>query len=161
MTRLPTLTFRAALLLAILSVLSCSSQGNRPLTDAEIEKYKMDEQELIAETIPDETRKNGVVELLQERDSLLKKETSSLCQHAQTIKSLNANYHSSREQYALAFDEYNKSRWAIQQEYVSVIAGIKQLTTAKEWQAIAKYQQKYLNGARLTMERVVRGNVCS
>ena len=152
---------QAALLAAVLPIASCASLGDKPLTDAQIENYRMDEQRLIVETIPDQSRKQGIAKLLSERDLLIERQIVSLCTHAQSIRRLNANYNASRDQYSQAFARYNKERWVLQQEYVKVIAGMKKLTTADEWRPIAKYQEKYLNARRLTVERVVGGDQCS
>jgi len=121
----------------------------------------MDEQRLIVETIPDRNRKQGIAELLSERDLLIERQIVMLCAHAQNIRRLNADYHASRDQYDQVFASYNKERWAIQREYVLVIAGMKELTLATEWREIARFQEKYLNARKLTFERVVGGDKCS
>lgn len=150
-----------ALLAAVLSISSCSSRGNKPLTEEQIAAYRMDEQRLIVETIPDKSRKSGIAELLSERDLLLERYSVLLCDHAENLRSLNADYKATRDQYSQVFDEYNKDRWVMTQEFVQVIAGMKELTTAAEWREIAKFQQKYLSGRKLTIERVVGGDACS
>lgn len=136
---------------------SCSFYGNKPLTEEQIAELRVRERELIVATISDDEREQAFLALLDEREGLIDRQIVLLQKHAASLRALNADYRSGRDQYSEIFADFNRERVAVQRDFVRVIAGMKELSTTQEWEVIVDYQLQYMNARRLSFQRAFRG----
>ena len=136
---------------------SCSFIAYSELSDEQIAELGVQERDLVVATIAGEERERAFLELLSERDDLIERQIILLRKHAASLRELNADYRSERDQYSATFADFNRERVAIQRDFVRVIARMKDLSTAQEWESIADHQWKYLDARRTTLRRAFGG----
>jgi hypothetical protein len=148
--------FRASVVILAVAVLAAApaTAGLMGPPDPEkvqrkIEKAKSAERQLLVDVIEDEERLSEVLELLSERDRLVAEYAELVTAYREEMKTLNAGYDTTREEFEQAFDEYNGLRAVTQKEIVALIGKMKEATTAEEWKKISKYQVKKLNPREL------------
>lgn len=108
---------------------------------------------LIQSTVAEPARAERMLDLLTQRDRLIEETTAMLQQYRREMKSLNADYDSSREIVIEMIDHYNRERGQKQLRFIDWIAQMKAATTAAEWQGIAEFQLANFNPRRLVRGR--------
>ena len=134
--------------LAVVSLPSCASL-RQPPDPAEVQlriaKYREQEIELVRATVSDPVRAERVVELLGERDRLVKEHAQRVIEHRERIAILAADYDARRENFEALLAEFNRQRALAQKETIDLVVAMKAATTADEWKAISRFQLKRLH----------------
>jgi hypothetical protein len=137
---------------AALAVAACASFQSAPdpaRVEREIAASKAAELELVRATIGDPARTERFVELLAQREHLLKRFAGQIIDHRKRMTELNADYNTKRSEFETQLADYNRKRAIAQQDLVELITAMKQTTTADEWSEIAAFQLDRLNPRHL------------
>lgn len=137
--------------LVTFAVLGCSRPAPDPV------QMRASETALIQATVTDPARIESLLALLQERDRLIEETRAMTKQYRRELKSLNADYDSSREIMIEMIDYYNRERAQKLLRFIELIAKMKAKTSAEEWQAIAEFQLEYFNPRQLIFNRSAGG----
>jgi len=137
-----------ALWVALVSVPGCALRKGPP-DPAEVqqqsEKAQASEPELIGSTVEDPAKAAQVVELARRRNALVEQHAGTVQSYLISIRALNADYDSTREDFERVITAYNVKRETRQHAIAAVIEDMKSATTAAEWKTLARYQLKNLN----------------
>jgi len=106
----------------------------------DLAKLRADETTLVHATVVDPARATRFLELLKQRDQLIEETTVMMQQYQRELKSINADYDANREIIVEMIDYYNRDRGQKQLRFIKLIAKMKSITTATEWQIIAEFQ---------------------
>jgi hypothetical protein len=117
--------------------------------EREIAASKAAELELVRTTISDPARTERFIDLLAQREQLLKRFVGQIVDHRKRMMELNADYNAERGDFETQLADYNRKRALAQQELVDLIAAMKQTTTADEWREIAAFQLDRLDPRQL------------
>lgn len=137
--------------LVTVAVLGCS----RPAPDAV--QMRASETALIQATVTDPARVERLLALLQERDRLVEETRTMMKQYRRELKSLNADYDSSREIMVEMIDYYNRERAQKLLRFIELTAKMKAATSAAEWKVIAEFQLEYFNPRQMVYGRSAGG----
>jgi hypothetical protein len=134
-----------------IAVLGCSRPAPDPV------QMRASESALIQATVADPARVERLMALLEERDRLVEETAAMMKQYRRELKSLNADYDSSREIMVEMIDYYNRERAQKLLRFIELIAKMKAATSAEEWQVIAEFQLDYFNPRQLIYNRSAGG----
>lgn len=139
-------------LLAVVLLPSCAILERAP-DPAKVRKMiaeaRIQEVELVRQTIADPERVERFLELLGERDRMVEAYTKRISEHRRELTALNADYDARREEFAQLLERFNRQRASAQQETIELVAAMKAATTADEWAVIAEFQLKRLHPQQL------------
>ncbi len=144
---------RKTTLIAVMTiaVLGCSKPAPDPV------QMRASETALIQATVADPARAERLLALLEERDRLVEETTAMMKQYRRELKSLNADYDSSREIMIEMIDYYNRERAQKLLRFIELVAKMKAATSAEEWQVIAEFQLDYFNPRQMIYNRAAGG----
>ena len=135
-----------AILIAMLVITSsCASQDGMPdpaLIEAEIAEARVEEQELVRNTIQDPGRAEIFVGLLEERDRLLERLAKQHSTHRHQLAELSADYSAERREFERLLATFNHDRRSAQDELIDLVNRMKLATKADEWRTISAFQVK-------------------
>ncbi|MEJ2297737.1 MAG: hypothetical protein P8X94_04390 [Woeseiaceae bacterium] len=137
---------------AALAIAACASFRSAPdpaQIEREIAASKAAELELVRTTISDPARTERFIDLLAQREQLLKRFVGQIIDHRKRMIELNADYHAERGDFEAQLADYNRKRAIAQQDLVQLITAMKQTTTADEWSEIAAFQLDRLSPRHL------------
>ena len=134
-----------------LAVLGCSRPAPDPV------QMRTSETALIQATVTDPVRVESLLALMQERDRLVEETVTMMKQYRRELKSLNADYDSSRKIMIEMIDYYNRERAQKLLRFIELIAKMKAATNAEEWRVIAEFQLDYFNPRQLIYSRSAGG----
>lgn len=134
-----------------IAVLGCSKPAPDPV------QMRASETALIQATVADPARAERLLALLEERDRLVEETTAMMKQYRRELKSLNADYDSSREIMIEMIDYYNRERAQKLLRFIELVAKMKAATSAEEWQVIAEFQLDYFNPRQMIYNRAAGG----
>lgn len=141
-------------------IASCASQKSAPdpaRIAEEIAQSRAEELDLVRSAISDPGRAETFVGLLAERDRLLDRVAAEVGEHRDRMAALNADYAAERSDFEALLADYNRRRAAAQTEFVDLITGMKQSTTADEWKVISDFQLDRLNARQLAYRELAGG----
>lgn len=133
------------------AVLGCSRPAPDPV------QQRASETALIQAAVTDPARVKSLLALLQERDRLIEETAAMMKQYRRELKSLNADYDSSREIMVEMIDYYNRERAHKLLRFIELIAKMKAATSAAEWKVIAEFQLEYFNPRQMIFSRSAGG----
>lgn len=134
-----------------IAVLGCSKPAPDPA------QQRASETALIQATVADPARAERLLALLEERDRLIEETAAMMKQYRRELKSVNADYDSSREIMIEMIDYYNRERAQKLLRFIELTAKMKAATSAEEWQAIAEFQLDYFNPRQMIYGRSAGG----
>ena len=137
--------------LVTFAVLGCSRPAPDPV------QMRASETALIQATVADPARAELLLELLEERDRIIDETVAMMKQYRRELRSLNADYDSSREIMIEMIDYYNRERAQKLLRFIELIAKMKAATNAEEWRVIAEFQLDYFNPRQLIYSRSAGG----
>lgn len=114
-----------------------------------IEETKSSERQIIVSTVEDPEKVSELLDLLVERDRLVARHADGVAAYGDKMRTLNASYDASRDEFEKAIADYNEFRRQSQKDFVDLIAKMKAATTAEQWKELSKYQLKKLNPREL------------
>jgi hypothetical protein len=126
----------------------CASRSQAPDPDelqAKIKTTHAEFRKLIASEIDDPARAKAFAALSDERDRLISQHAEVVQHYSTTMRKLNSDYSSSREDFEQLIRDYNRDRRADQVRFVELIDQMKAGTTEKEWKTLSKFELKELN----------------
>ena len=139
----------AALSLLVISLLpACASRNEAPdpiKIQEQIAEYRLQELELVRQTVLDDERADRLIHLISERDKLIASIAKEVGAYRTQISELNADYNADRKSFDVLIANNNSRRAVVRTELVDLIGAMKRETTAEEWKAISKFQVKRLN----------------
>ena len=138
----------SAACVALTIALGCASRSQAPHPDelqAKLKATQVEFRDLIASEIDDPARAKTFAALSDERDSLISKHGEAVQRYSTTMKKLNSDYSSTREDFENLVRDYNRDRRTAQIEFVELIGKMKATTTEKEWKKLAKFELQKLN----------------
>ena len=134
-----------------IAVLGCSKPAPDPA------QQRASETALIQATVADPARAERLLALLEERDRLIEETAAMMKQYRRELKSVNADYDSSREIMIEMIDYYNRERAQKLLRFIELIAKMKAATSAEEWKPIAEFQLDYFNPRQMIYGRSAGG----
>ena len=134
-----------------IAALGCSKPAPDP------EQMRASETALIQATVADPARAERLLALLEERDRLVEETAAMMKQYRRELKSVNADYDSSREIMVEMIDYYNRERARKLLQFIELITKMKAATNAAEWQVIAGFQLDYFSPRQLIYSRGTGG----
>ena len=147
MLKRPVQTF-AALTGGLVVLIGCASSSG-PVDPAAVQAQfaatKIDLRELAASTIADPQHAAEFVALLNERDALVATQVDSIRRYRDAMRTLNADYDATREDFEILITGYNRSRRSVQSQFVDITNRMKGATTPEEWKTLATFELKELN----------------
>jgi len=157
----PVITGCFVALVGALFLVACASQ-KAALDPAQIEREiaasKAEELELVRATIGEPERADMLIDLLGERDQLVERFTRQIAGHKAQMARLNADYGAERSEFEAALADYNQKRTAAQNQFIDLVAEMKQVTTAEEWSEISAFQLERLNPRKLAYRALDGGS---
>jgi len=137
-----------AAFIVLTGAVGCASRTQAPDPDelqAKIESTNADYRKLIASEISDPARAKTFAALSDERDRLISKHAKVVQHYSTTMRKINSDYSSSREDFERLVRDYNRDRRAHQVGFLELIDQMKAVTTEKEWKTLSKFELKKLN----------------
>ena len=137
-----------AAFIVLTGAVGCASRSQAPDPDelqAKIESTNADYRKLIASEISDPARAKTFAALSDERDRLISKHAKVVQHYSTTMRKINSDYSSSREDFEQLVRDYNRDRRAHQVGFLELIDQMKAVTTEKEWKTLSKFELKELN----------------
>jgi len=137
-----------AAFIVLTGAVGCASRTQAPDPDelqAKIESTHADYRKLIASEISDPARAKTFAALSDERDRLISKHAKVVQHYSTTMRKINSDYSSSREDFERLVRDYNRDRRAHQVGFLELIDQMKAVTTEKEWKTLSKFELKKLN----------------
>ncbi len=129
----------ALLLGAGLLVAGCSKPPPDPA------RLQADEKILVRSTVADPARAEGLILLFGVRDRRVEETRGLFDEFRREMRLANADYDARREVVVEIIDEFNRERADKQLRFIHLIAEMKAVTTAEEWEVIADFQLEYLD----------------
>jgi membrane-bound lytic murein transglycosylase len=96
-------------------------------------------------------------ELVDQLERLVKEASNDRKAHDDRIRSLNANYDATEEEFQAAFREFNVRQKDRQDRLLEINQRAKDITTAEEWKALAKVHEEMLKRGFEEQEEERRG----
>ena len=149
-----------ACLLVIVLLASCATLGQPPdpaKVQAQLAESREQESALVRATVTDPERAERFLELLRERDRLVEKHAARLVAYRQELAMLTEDYEARREDFEALLADFNRQRESAQTETMDLVATMKGVTTADEWQTIARFQMKRLDHRKLVYGTAAQG----
>ena len=147
MLKRPVQTF-AALTGGLVMLIGCASSSG-PVDPAAVQAQfaatKVELRELAASTIEGPQHAMEFIALLDERDALVATQVDSIRRYRDAMRTRNADYDATREDFEILITDYNRSRRSVQSQFVDITNRMKGATTAEEWKTLAKFELKELN----------------
>ncbi|MEJ2604271.1 MAG: hypothetical protein P8172_13465 [Gammaproteobacteria bacterium] len=144
-----------------LLIAACAFQ--RPVPDpARIEQQiaasKAEELDLVRSTIGEPERARRFIDLLAERERIVRALAGQILAHKQQMARLNADYGAERSDFEAQLADYNRQRATGQKALVDLITEMKQTTTADEWAEISAFQLERLDLRKLMYRGLAKGS---
>jgi ribosomal protein L17 len=127
------------------------------LIEQVIADARVDELELVRETIADPGRAQAFISLLEERDRLLERFAEQHSTHKQLITELSRDYQAERGEFEALLATFNRNRDSAQKELIELVARMKQATNTEEWRKISAFQTKRLNLRQIVYRETAAG----
>lgn len=139
----------ARLVILVTVVLASCAILERPPDPARVRELiadaRTEEIELVRRTVTDPDRVERFIELLGDRDRIVEAYVQRITEHRRKLTALNADYDARREDFAALLAEFNRQRESAQQETIELVAAMKAVATADEWEIIAEFQLERLH----------------
>jgi hypothetical protein len=149
-----------AIAMLAVTLLSCASLRQPPDPEkvrAQIAEAREQEIELVRNTIADPGRAERLLELLTERDRLVKEHAQRVIEHRERIAALAADYDAGREDFEALLADFNRQRASAQKETIDLVDAMKAATTPDEWKVISRFQLKRLEPRKLVYGAAAQG----
>jgi len=132
----------------VLLVLPAGCSHKPKPSTIEVAKRTLDEvRAAVRDEIKDPAKAAEAVGLVDQFEQLVNEGNGARMAHEAVLRSLNANYDATEEDFKTLFREFNAKKNSRQDRIIKILMKARALTTDEEWKALAKVKSHALEGA--------------